>query len=154
MPKFNKQKTNNRSQRQPRQKVTPVIASSLHIDFDSAIKELRAASQIIDEYFEGIEVEAGYDEYVAYVAQKAAENIPALLEKKNIHTQYSISGTNVHVRTEDQLAFGWNTTYKVEDGQAVITSVKIQITMFDEFADLKAELENNGWELEERRPRR
>lgn len=158
MSKFNNQRPNNnrgnRPQRQPRQKVTPVTASAIYLSFEDAIQSLRAAHPVIENYFSGIDVNAGYDEYVAYVASKAAEAAPELLAKRNIHTQYSISGTNVFVRTEDQLAFGWTVTYKVEDGHASITSVKAVITMFDTFEDLKANLENQAWALEERKSRR
>lgn len=155
------QKTNNHrnsnynnGNRQPRQKVTPVIASAIYLSFEEAIQALRSAHSVIDNYFSDIDIDAGYDEYVAYVSAKAAEAAPQLLAKRNIHVQYSISGTNVFVRTEDQLAFGWTVTYKVEDGHASISSVKVTITMFDTFEDLKDYLAAQAWTLEERRSRR
>ena len=155
--KYNNQRSNNRNnkpQRQPRVKVTPVNASAIYLTFEDAIRALRSAHTIIDDYFAGLDDNASYDEYVAYVAGKAAETYPQLLGKKNIHTQYSISGTNVFVRTEDNLAFGWNVSYTVEDGHAKIISAKAMITMFDTFDDLKQLLESQSWNLEERRSRR
>ena len=145
---------NNRSQRQPREKVTPVNASAVFLTFEDAIRALRSAHTIIDNYFSGLGDDATYDEYVTYVTEKAADAVPQLLGKKNIHTQYSISGTNVFVRTEDNLAFGWNVSYTVEDGHARIISAKAMITMFDTFDDLKQLLESQSWTLEERRSRR
>ena len=109
---------------------------------------------MINSFSSGLGEDATYDEYVGYVAEKVADAVPQLLAKRNIHTQYSISGTNVFIRTEDNLAFGWNVTYKVEDGHASITSVKAMITMFDEFTDLKVELADLAWNLEERKSRR
>lgn len=154
----NNQRSNNRNTnrqpRQPRVKVTPVNASAVFLTFEDAITALRSAHPVINSFFSGLCEDATYDEYVGYVAEKVADAVPQLLAKRNIHTQYSISGTNVFIRTEDNLAFGWNVTYKVDDGHASITSVKAMITMFDEFTDLKAELADLAWNLEERKSRR
>ena len=154
----NNQRSNNRNTnrqpRQPRVKVTPVNASAVFLTFEDAIAALRSAHPVINTFFSGLGEDATYDEYVGYVAEKVADAVPQLLAKRNIHTQYSISGTNVFIRTEDNLAFGWNVTYKVEDGHASITSVKAMITMFDEFTDLKEELADLAWNLEERKSRR
>lgn len=154
----NNQRSNNRNTnkqlRQPRVKVTPVNASAVFLTFEDAITALRSAHPVINSFFSGLGEDATCDEYVGYVAEKVADAVPQLLAKRNIHTQYSISGTNVFIRTEDNLAFGWNVTYKVEDGHASITSVKAMITMFDEFTDLKAELADLAWNLEERKSRR
>lgn len=150
---YNQNNRNNRRQ-QPRKKVTPVTATALFLNFKDAISSLRDAHPAIEEFFAGIDVNDSYDDYVAYVAEKALENYPQLLGKKNIHTQFSISGTNIFVRTEDQLAFGWTATYKVEDGRASITCIKNTIVMYDTFQELKDSLAAASWDLEERQPKR
>lgn len=142
---------NKNYQKQP--KPTPVIATQEFETFEDAIDCMRDSSTIVNEFFQDIRFSDDvpeYDTYLAYVAKKASEQYPALIQKHNIHTNYSISANRVFIRGERGLSFGWQVMYTVQDGVAHITSVKSFMTLYKPFENLKADLESKGWTLKEK----
>lgn len=144
----------NNKNNQRYQKPTPVIATQEFETFEDAIDCMRESSTIVDDFFQDIRITDDvpeYDTYLAYIAKKIAEQYPALIQKHNIHTNYSISANRVSIRGERGLSFGWKVMYKVEEGVARITSVKSIMTLYKPFGNLKADLESKGWTLREKK---
>lgn len=93
------------------------------------------------------------DDYFWAIALEIANDCPRLLEKVNIHTMFSVSANKLYVRMENNIAFGFNITYKVYNGVARLEYVVGTITMYDDRSELREELLGNGWRKEDKQKR-
>lgn len=147
MPKFNKNK-----RFVPKERPVPVQATATFNSFEDAIDTLREID-IIDNFFNEISISndrAEYDQYLEYIAKKAATDFPQLIAKHNIHSTFTITPNRVLVRTEDNISFSWDVVYTVENRVATITEVKVSVVLYDTFESIKTLLSDNGFELKEK----
>lgn len=130
-----------------KEKFNPITVTKEFDNFKDAIIELKESSNIIKEFFKDLDDNSNYDDYARLVAQKASENYPQLLSKRNIHTSYKITPSMVSVKNENNLLFGWKTTYKIDKGQATIIKVENMIIMYKDFPEMKKFFEDNEWKF-------
>lgn len=148
-----KQTTN--SKRAPKSKFYPETYITTYQDFEDAMNELRSAITVANDLINfGEEDEVTVDTATESIIAAMAERVPRLIGKRNIHTSLSVSSNKCFIRTEEGIGFGWNCSYKVEDGQAVIECVDLIVTLYKPDNELVDDLLSHGWEKQERRSRR
>lgn len=86
------------------------------------------------------------DDYFEAIANYAVSSaMPRLLDKKFIHSSLSVSANKIYVRTEGNVAFCFELTYKIEDKKAQITECTGTVTLFAKNDLLVNDLTEHGF---------
>lgn len=115
----------------------------------------------IEEYYDDSSMLLSDATYAIALYITLANNTPYLLGKKNIHTKCNISANRCFIKTENEVGFGWNIRYHLNEvpdknnsrrmnWQAFIDQVTCSVVIYNKnmAKDQIDILEQNGWSIE------